>query len=180
MSRYDVTRLCGAFMIIAFFGAIVGVQASSNRTALNSIYVEGLGPGLVYSLNYERLVINDLGVRVGFSYMSFSASATGSAGETNTSVSFITFPIIASYLGISSGKHVLELGGGTTIISASGSATSEGYKSSGSGIGAVGDILIGYRIHPVNGGFQFRVGLCGMIGAGGFQPWVYLSLGGCF
>ena len=51
--------------------------------AKNAVFLEGLGPGLLYSVNYERLVIDGLAVRVGFSYLSMSASAT-SGGTTAT------------------------------------------------------------------------------------------------
>jgi|WetSurMetagenome_2_1015567.scaffolds.fasta_scaffold138488_2 hypothetical protein len=175
------------------FAVITLTYASSQRTALNSIYAEGLGPGLLYSINYERLVVNDLGVRVGMSYSSFSASSTNMNGTTegSASVAFMTFPLTASYLGISGGAHCLELGGGMTLISASGKASAPGMESKGSGMAVLENVLIGYRIHPVNGGFQFRVGFSGLFGTGlgfsvtdptafGFLPWFYLSLGGCF
>jgi len=183
---------CRIVSVLFLLGAFLAVQAKSERTALNSIYVEGLGPGLAYSVNYERLVINDLGVRVGMSYLSFSATSTvNNEGTNKASVSFMTFPITASYLGVSAGSHALELGGGPTLIFASGSASGVGIESTGSGMGVFGDILVGYRIHPVNGGFQFRTGFSGLFGKGlglkvddptafGFLPWFYISLGGCF
>jgi hypothetical protein len=182
----------GLFLSVLISGAVLISQAESNRTAVNSVYIEGLGPGLAYSLNYERLVINDLGVRVGLSYMSFSASADAGSGNTSSAkASFMTFPITASYLGVSSGKHTLEMGGGPTIIYASGSSKGVGINVSGSGVAILGNVLLGYRIHPVNGGFQFRVGFSGLFGKGlglssvdptafGFLPWFYISLGGCF
>src|SRR5689334_9560297 len=117
------------------------------KFAENTIYAEGLGAGLVYSLNYERMVAESVGVRAGFSYMSFGASATVGNETSSASATFMTFPITASYLGIRSGKHALELGGGATLISASGTASGVGVSSSGSGFGALGDLLVGYRIH---------------------------------
>ena len=60
-------------------------QDEGDHPAPNSIYLEGLGAGLAYSLNYERRVIDDLGVRVGFSYLSVSAGA--SAGGSSSSAS---------------------------------------------------------------------------------------------
>jgi hypothetical protein len=190
MSRVSIRKL---FSLVLVGGVVLSVNADSQRTAVNSIYGEGLGPALLYSFNYERLVINDLGVRIGMSYMSFSATAVTNSTMDKASVAFLTFPITASYLGISSGSHIFELGGGTTLIYASGSASGVGVQATGSGMGAFGDILMGYRIHPVNGGFQFRVGFAGLFGNGlslskdasepatfGFIPWFYLSFGGCF
>jgi hypothetical protein len=163
------------------------------KLAPNSIYAEGLGAGLVYSLNYERLVADEVAVRAGFSYMSFGASVSSGGQTASASATFMTFPITASYLGVRSGKHALELGGGTTLISASGTASGVGVSSSGSGFGALGNAMVGYRIHPLdNAGFNFRVGAMAMMGKGvglssttdptafGVMPWFYLSLGASF
>jgi hypothetical protein len=168
-------------------------QRTEPKLAPNSIYAEGLGAGLAYSLNYERLVVDDVAVRAGFSYMSFGASTTMSNGETiGASATFMTFPITASYLGVRSGKHALELGGGTTLMSASGSASGIGASSSGSGFGALGNAMVGYRFHPIeDAGFNFRVGTMALMGKGvgfsvtdptafGVMPWFYLSLGASF
>jgi hypothetical protein len=155
----------------------------------NSIYAEGLGAGLAYSVNYERLVVDDLGVRVGVSYLSMSASA----GSTSASSTFLSFPITASYIGLRKGKHALELGGGATLTRSSGSGSSFGMSASGSGMSALGTAMIGYRIHPVDrAGFQFRVGLMALAGNGlglsstpdpnkfGVLPWFYISFGASF
>lgn len=72
------------------------------RTARNSIYVEGLGPGLAYSVNYDRMVIDDLAVRVGVSYMSYGASASSGSSTASASITYLTFPITASWVGVHS------------------------------------------------------------------------------
>lgn len=163
-------------------------HAEEDKPAPNSVFAEGLGAGLAYSINYERRVIDDLGVRVGFSYMSFSATA----GSSNSSSSFMTFPITAEYLGIRSGKHALELGGGMTLAYSSASSSSLGYSASGSGVSPFGVAFIGYRLHPVDhAGFQFRVGAMALAAKGlslsnkdpeafGVLPWLYLSFGAGF
>jgi hypothetical protein len=164
----------------------------TDELAPNSIYLEGLGAGLAYSLNYERMIVDDFAVRVGFGYLSIGASATSASGSASASASFLSVPLIASYTGVRSGKHALELGAGTTLIFASASASGFGMNSSGSGMAPLGDLLVGYRIHPVNGaGFNFRIGAMALIGQGlsfssgnadslGVLPWFYLSLGASF
>ncbi len=160
---------------------------AADRTASNSIFAEGLGPGLLYSLNYERTIGNDLALRIGASYMSLGASA--SVG--GVSVGFLSVPLVASYLGVSSGNHVLELGVGGIFIHASGEATAGGITATAAGNTVWGTAVIGYRRQPVNGGFMFRVGLSALIGKGlgfnpfdpsaiGVVPWPYLSLGATF
>lgn len=191
MFSSSLRRVLPALCIVSLAATL---HAKSERNALNSIYVEGLGPALAYSLNYERLVINDLGVRAGLSFISFSASVSAeNAGSQTTSADLWIFPVTASYLGISAGKHALELGGGPTFLYITGTTSEStfGLKASASGMTVLGDILIGYRIHPENGGFQFRTGFTGLFGNGlaeddmhqptvGFLPWFYISLGACF
>jgi hypothetical protein len=165
---------------------------SGNRPAPNSIYLEGLGAGLLYSINYERMVANEVGVRAGFSYMSFGASASSGTSSSSSSATFITIPVTASYIGIRARKHALELGGGATIAYASGSASGVGASASGAGVTPYGLVMVGYRLHPVDqAGFQLRVGLMALVGQGlalsnanpsavGVLPWGYLSLGASF
>jgi hypothetical protein len=163
-----------------------------DHPAPNSIYLEGLGAGLAYSVNYERMVSDDVGVRLGFSYMSFGGSATAGGQTSSASATFVTIPITASYTGIRAGSSALELGGGTTIAYASGSASGVGASASGSGMMPYGVVMVGYRLHPLgHPGFQFRVGAMAIIGEGlglsnpdpssiGVLPWGYLSLGASF
>jgi len=161
------------------------------KYAENTVHVEGIGAGGLYSLNYERIVADVVGVRAGFSYMSMSASA----GTASASASLMTFPITASYLGIRSrgGSNALELGGGATLVNASGSGSSGGLNASSSGFGAFGTAMVGYRFHPVDGaGFNFRVGAMALMGKGmslsaptdpdafGVIPWFYISMGASF
>jgi hypothetical protein len=167
-------------------------KESGNHPAPNSIYLEGLGAGLAYSLNYERMVVDDVGVRVGFSYMSFSANASSPNGSVSSSASFVTVPITASYIGLRSRKSALELGGGMSLNYASGNASGLGASASGSGVSPLGVAMVGYRLHPVDhAGFQFRVGLMALLGEGlgfsnpdptklGVLPWGYISFGASF
>lgn len=167
--------------------AASGETAAADKPSPNTIYAEGLGAAIAYSINYERRVIDDLGVRAGFSYLSFSASA----GTASSSASLMSFPITASYLGVRGRKSGLEVGGGVNLMYASGAGSSLGRESSSSGLGALPLAMIGYRLHPVDGaGFNFRVGLMAFAGSGvgfsakagefGFLPWGYISFGASF
>jgi hypothetical protein len=183
MKRISLVLVC----ILAAGSAFADPMRPASRSdseADNSIFVEGGGPGLLYSLNYERRLEQDFGLRVGFSYTSLS----GSAGSTSASAAFVTVPVIASYLGLRGGNHILELGAGGTMVYANGAASGTGMAVSGSGMGGLGTVLIGYRRQPVEGGFQFRIGLEALIGKGlalsnpdpntiGVLPWMYMSLG---
>jgi len=166
--------------------------SDADRPAPNSIFAEGLGAGLAYSFNYERLVLDELGVRAGFGYWGSSASATVNGQTTSAGASFLTIPVTVSYLGVRSGKHSLELGGGATVIRTSGSGSGFGVSASESAMSALGTAMVGYRLHPTgHAGFQFRVGAMALVGKGlglsaanpeavGVLPWLYLSLGASF
>jgi hypothetical protein len=165
-----------------------GRPYGADGDANNSFFIEGGGPGLLYSVNYERRMERDFALRVGFSYVGLSASASGGGSSGSASASIFAVPVTASYLGVGSDTNSLELGVGATAVFASGSASGTGLAASGSGMIPLGTVLIGYRRQPVDGGFQFRIGLEALMGKGlafsnpnpdsfGVLPWMYMSLG---
>src|SRR5262245_3177980 len=160
---------------------------TEGREAKNAIYLDLAGPGLIYSLNYDREIIPDLSARIGISYLSFGASASDGTGTTTASASFSYWavPITASYLGIGSQDNCLELGGGPIIMNFSGSGIVESDDADVSAGGSVTTVALtgmaGYRHQPADGGFLFRVGVSPMMVLGAnFVPWGYLSLGAAF
>jgi hypothetical protein len=168
-----------------------GAARAEERSANNSIFVEGLGPGVLYSLNFERAFADDFALRIGASFASLGADVSGGAGTVSASASWFTVPVIANYLGIRSGNSVLELGAGGVWLHASGSASSGGIMASGAGDTLLGTAVIGYRRQPLNGGFMFRIGVSALAGNGlgldtkdptkfGVVPWPYMSLGTTF
>jgi len=186
-------RLTRLFVVLSVFCGLAQLTPAraQERTAVNSVFAEGLGPGLAYSLNYERTLENDFGLRVGVSYLSVGASLSSGSGTIDASAGFLSIPVVASYLGIASGNNVLELGVGGIFTHASGSGSGFGMSASGSGNLFLGTAVIGYRRQPVNGGFMFRVGLSALVGKGlgfdvtdpekvGVIPWPYMSLGATF
>lgn len=150
-------------------------EQEQGRTANNAIFIELLGNGGIYSLNYERF-IRDFGVRAGFSYLSIEASA----GGTSAKVSFLTVPVVGSYY-LGGENHKLQLGAGLVVVYLSGEASNDRYTTSGaSGLGVAATGVVGYRYMPRTGGFNFGVGFTPLVGAGGFLPWGGLSLGAVF
>jgi hypothetical protein len=95
---------------------------------------------------------------------------------------------MATWLGVNSGEHALELGAGATAMFFSGAGSFGPTASTGSGMTPAGTVLIGYRRQPLEGGLQFRVGFEALVGKGlalsnpnadavGVLPWMYMSLG---
>ena len=169
----------------------VSVQKSSKhhgREAKNAIYADLLGPGLFYSLNYDREIFDDVSARIGFSYLSLGASVSDGAGTSvSESFSYWAVPLTVSYLGIGSPDNMFEVGGGGILMDVKGAGLVE---SNGNNVDASGNIdtmlfgmtaIAGYRHQPADGGFVFRVGMSPMmVFSSGFLPWGYLSLGGAF
>jgi hypothetical protein len=174
----------------AYSGPVQDVKSKEpDHYSQNSIFVEGLGAAIAYSVNYERMVIDDLGVRIGLSYLSIGAQA----GSSSSSATYLFIPITASYVGVRSGKSSLELGGGATLLYVSAAASGAGVATNGSGIVPFGVAMVGYRLQPIGdkAGFMFRVGMSALIAPGlslsnpdpkaiGVLPWPYLSLGASF
>jgi hypothetical protein len=145
----------------------------------NAIYAELLGPGILYSVNYERFINSNLTIRVGASVFTLNYN---SGGDQST---IFVFPIIAYYLS-GTGSSKLEIGAGTDVLV-------DKYKSYGdiepfispeitstSGVLLVGSV--GYRYQPSEGGFHFRIVANPIISpyTGYIIPSIGCSLGMCF
>jgi hypothetical protein len=147
---------------------------TGSRVARNTIYLEALGSAVLYSINYERFLSDVVSLRLGGSLISLTASDT----VTTESVSMVAVPITLSYLGLSSGDHAFELGGGATIVSFSARASDSGGTSAfGSASGVAGTAIAGYRYAPRAGGINFRAAFTPVFGSGGFVPWFGLAVG---
>jgi hypothetical protein len=158
---------------VAGVAEVTPTPPSAERQARNTLYVELLGSGGVYSLNYERFVSPEVALRVGAGYVSVS----GADATTSQSVTLFTLPVTVSYTGWRSGGHAFELGAGVLYASASAKASGSGTSAfaSGSGIGATA--IAGYRYAPPEGGFNFRAAFTPIAGKGGFQAWFGLMFG---
>ena len=136
-----------AFVVLAYLalrspGHAQGVSGDSR----NAVFVELLGNGGAYSLNYERQLTDSLGVRVG--YATWTNADLFPLGSLDH---YETVPVTVSYL-LGRGERKLELGGGVTF----GKRTP--YTSNSDRSFRTLTAIIGYRSHPRKG-YLFRVGL---------------------
>jgi len=131
-----------------------GITAQAPAPAQNALYVELGGNGAFYSINYERYLRPDMAVRVGGSFMSIDASA----GSAESKSSWLTIPLMFEYLGVASGPHALELGGGVDLMWFSGTASTFDATAMDKGVIPVGTATLGYRYSAPDGGFVFRAG----------------------
>ena len=103
------------------------------------------------------MVLDELGVRIGLSYLSISASASAGTATSSASATYLMVPITASYTGIRTRRGAgLELGGGTTLLYTSAAANALGTSSSGSGLTPLVVAMAGFRLQPVDhAGFMY-------------------------
>lgn len=156
---------------------LVTVVASEARAqgGGNTIFLELGGNGLLYSLNYERVLPSDVALRAGFGYI--SVSATGGGASAN--VSWVTIPVTFSYLGIGGGSAKLELGAGAAFTRISGaSTTSIGDEIEAGVFVPLASFIAGLRIAPPGGGFNFKLAFTPFWHPDtDFTPWGGLAFG---
>jgi hypothetical protein len=159
----------------------LGQAAKVERTARNSLYVELGGNAGLYSVNYERFVMDDAALRIGLMYMSVSASTTAGGTTSTGNASWFGAPLMFSYMGVGSRNHKLELGAGVVLMNFSAGASTFSATSNASGFVVAGTATVGYRYVPVDGGFNFKAGFTPLVlqaaGTLYFQPWAGISVG---
>ncbi|HMV25837.1 MAG TPA: hypothetical protein PLH27_02995 [bacterium] len=89
-------------VFICFFCSTATISAQVKTP--NAVYVEVIGNGGFYSVNYERLFCNYFGFRVGASYLYL-----GDVGQ------YASFPILANFF-MGGKHHKFELGVGCTVM----------------------------------------------------------------
>ncbi len=139
---------------------------SKSQTS-KAVYAEIGGPGLA-SANYDmRFSQNDdgFGGRIGVGGFSLSDGFGSRA-------SIFTVPVGVNYLLGKDGKNYFEVGAGFTYIGGSSKDefNSDNFSSS------FGNITLGYRLAPANGGFMFKAQITPVFGSGFFIPY-YAGLG---
>jgi hypothetical protein len=144
----------------------LAAQARAIAAAPNAVYVELLGNGLLYTLNYDRLVTPNVAARVGF-------MGLGAASDS-ASAAVVAAPLMVSYL-FGGGSSHLETGIGV-MLAAGAVDEVEGFEDE-SFSGAIGTATVGYRYQRPGGGFVFRAGVTPFFDTSGIAPWIGLSLG---
>lgn len=142
----------------------------------NAIYIEGLGPGLLYSVNYDRRITPNISVRLGFTYWSLELPFI----LTVQRISLTAFPLMVNFL-TGEGEGHLELGiGPMPSFTSSHSEDIFGSTSQSSGKSVVGIATLGYRFQPREAGLFFRISFTPLFTFKKFVPWVGISVGGTF
>lgn len=146
----------------------------------NHLFFEALGNGLLYSVDYERIIDAwHVGFRGGVSYFTYAVSEYGGSGN----LTLITAPFVASYyLGLGSGGHKVQLGLGATVLyfGASTDASGAAFAGERAGFGGAATGVIGYRYLPRDGGISFGVGFTPLVRPGRVLAWAGANVGYVF
>jgi hypothetical protein len=135
----------------------LGTLFAQDTIPKNIVYLEGGGVGILYSLNYERIISDNLSIRIG--YTSWAMPIYGGSD------SFAGIPLLVNYFQ-GEGNNKVEFGVGLEY------ANDSDYRHT---IIAVG--TVGYRYQPKDGGFHFRIVVVPIIGFGKFSVIFGISTG---
>jgi hypothetical protein len=135
---------------------------STSHFCRNAIYVEALGQGGIYSVNFDHRFTKEIGFRAGFTTWSWM---TG-------------LPLKVNYLGPGPVDH-FEIGIGALV----GLSTLNLPSPFENGLNRghiIGTGTVGYRYQPDNGGLVFRLDFTPWFGYKYFEAWAGVSLGYAF
>ena len=134
------------------------------RLAYNSVFVEAGGPGILYSLNYDRMLSEMFSVRAGGTYIRFHELHDDGAAH-------LLVPIVGNFL-LGSQNHKFEVGLGVVPGWAFGF-----HRGDDAGFQFNEVALAGYRYAPSRGGISFRANVEAIHLKAGILPWAGASVG---
>jgi hypothetical protein len=184
LSVFVVATMVLASVSNAQTSGSVGTPRGTTTTqdAPNAFYLELLGNGVAWSINYDRFLAPDFGFRVGFGYFGIGAAPIGQNQENVISESLTSVPATLNYF-IGShdnrgrlGSSKLELGIGIVYVHVTESFF--GINGAASTIGETA--TVGYRYQASDGGFVFRIGFTPIYVVSTLIPTGGLSLGYAF
>jgi hypothetical protein len=151
---------------------------STESPAANIVFAEVLGSGLLYSLNYERILERwNVGLRAGASFFTYGVSSYGASGN----LSLLSLPLVASYY-VGWHDHKLQLGLGATLLYTQVSTDSQGtaFEGERAGLGLAATAVVGYRYIPRDGGISFGIGFTPLLRTSKLLPWGGANVGYAF
>lgn len=164
--------LCSAFILAATAPALAEARDEAEKIGLppippappepepvrlanNSLFVELGGPGLLYSLNYERLFGDtNVGLRIG-------ASVAGIEVD-GRSATWVSIPLVGSYY-LGGQDHKLQLGAGMVFLAGSATPSDDGPLLTAGGFAPYATVVVGYRYIPRSGGLNASIGVSPLV-----------------
>ncbi len=161
-------------VMVCVVSHIVVSQTEERPFKRNTLYVELLGVGGLYSLDFEHRFDEHLSGRIGFTSWSMPGFFVVGAGTLDV----MGFPVMMHYLS-GSGNHHLDLGMGIVVydVKLDGREFFFQQAISGQGTATVGAGTVGYRYQPRRGGMFFRIGFTPLFTFSHVFPTGGISLG---
>lgn len=156
-----VTACALALALLALARPATGQETAPAR---NAVYLEAMGPGLLYSVNYERALSEHVVARIG-----------GSTWDDTNLAYDAAFATLVRPLGRGTGRW--ELGAGAGLLHLRKFLFLETTSPE---TNLYGILLTGYAIRPAKSGLFFRVAFTPVFTSEGIGPWGGLSLGLAF
>jgi len=161
--------------------SITPTKDSLYNKRARSVYAELLGPGVLYSLNYDARFLkkqDGLGMRIGISYAE-NENDCNNCGIVNTDT-FFSIPIQLNYL-MGKDNKFFEIGVGLTYFNYSGDGLIILDDAKTNVNKVFGTMTFGYRYQPVNGGLTYRYSINPFFDIKNFKPWWFgFSIGYSF
>ncbi len=165
-------------IVASFLSAILPHPSFAEHTRVtnpNSIGIEVLGRGLLYSIQFDRVLNDDLAAGIAFGAI---ATKTASGTDSGKTASFI--PVFMNYYFAREQGSIYATAGATLVTNASDlnglSANMSSLTFSSNAI--LGTVGLGYENRSDNG-FLFRICGYGIIGTT-IVPWVGFNFGFAF
>lgn len=161
------------FLLTLFFTSI---SHGNDFFAKNSIFLEIGGSGLLYSINYDRIIGNYASSRIGLSCFEIYNGSIEDQHHIDC-----LLPVFGNFV-LGKSSHHYEFGGGPIISNSYNLSTWDNDLSTLIGIS------LGYRYQPNLGGFFFRGGITPVLFPlkpdpstwKGIIPWAGISIGYSF
>ncbi len=154
-------------MLVSVPARAHSAKEEDSRFSRNAVYLELLGPGMLYSVNYDHRITKEIGFRVGFTTWAW----------------FTALPLTVNYL-VGGPNNFIEIGIGVVpgYLTLPGSTRpTHSFFAGGPSKGALwGTGTLAYRYQPENGGFLFRIGFTPFWAYDKFQPYGGISFGYAF
>lgn len=155
------TLVLAALILTA--GGFATARAQESSPARNKLFVELLGHGIVYSINYQREVTGTAGVRVGLGGL-----------PTDGNEYIIGFGMIEGFK--RRGGHSVHVGLGLGLLWIEEVWLLESEEE----LHAYGALSLGYEYHPRPRGIFFRAAFTPLFTEEEFAPWLGVGVGTAF